>query len=137
MLKKIVKGYGALLRSIVVFVALLAVAVAFGAAIVWPLWRLADASPAVYTVVFSSIFALVIAFIAGSRMRLAFRRDRRAFWLSVARKLTILAGIVAPVLLVFARARLLALVALALAVALYGVLAFALASPRRAEAANE
>lgn len=137
MLKKIVKGYGALLRSIVVFVALLAVAVAFGAAIVWPLWRLADASPAVYTVVFSSIFALVIAFIAGSRMRLAFRRDRRAFWLSVARKLTILAGIVAPVLLVFARARLLALVALALAVALYGFLAFALASPRRAEAANE
>lgn len=137
MLKKIVKGYGALLRSIVVFVALLAVAVAFGAAIVWPLWRLADASPAVYTVVFSSIFALVIAFIAGSRMRLEFRRDRRAFWLSVARKLTILAGIVAPVLLVFARARLLALVALALAVALYGFLAFALASPRRAEAANE
>ncbi len=137
MLRKIIKGYGALLRSIVGFLALLAVAVAVGAAIVWPLWRLADASPAVYTVVFSGIFALVVAIVAGSRMRLAFRRDRRGFWLSVARKLTILAGVVAPVLLVLARARLLALLSLVLAVALYGFLAFALATPRRAEADDE
>jgi Ca2+/Na+ antiporter len=137
MLKKIVKGYGALLRSIVGFIALLAVAVAFGAAIVWPLWRLADASPSLYTVVFSGLFALVVAFVAGTRMRLAFRRDRRGFLLSVARKLTIIAGVVAPVLLVLSRARLLALVALVLAVALYGFLAFGLSSPRRAEAADE
>ena len=43
MLKLILSGYAKILRTIIIFAALIAVCVAAGSAVVWPLWKLANA----------------------------------------------------------------------------------------------
>lgn len=128
MLKKIARGYGAIALAIVRFLALLAISIGAGALIVWPLWRLADKDPNLYTILFAVLFLAIIACFATGRIKRAFRRNRRAFFLSVARKLVILAGVCAPVLLVLAHRRLFALIALVIAFAVYGFLAFGLSA---------
>ena len=64
MLKKIARGYGAIALAIVRFLALLAVSVGAGAVIVWPLWRLADKDPGLYTILFAVIFLAIVAILA-------------------------------------------------------------------------
>jgi len=129
MFTKILRGYFGLLRAVAGFVLLLAVSVASGALIVWPLWRLADTNPSLYTVLFGFLFAAVVVFFVGGRVKQSFLRDPRAFFLSAARKAVVAAGIAVPVCLVLAHARVAALIALVVAFALYGFLAFGL-SPR-------
>jgi hypothetical protein len=126
MLKKIVRGYGAIALAVIRFLALLAIAVGVGALIAWPLWRLADSKPALYTLIFTVLFLGIVGFFAAGRIAQAFRRDARGAALSILRKLVVLAGIGCPVLLVLAHQRAFALIALAIAFAAYGFLAFGL-----------
>ena len=135
MLGKIIKGYLGVLRAATGFLLLLAVCVCAGAFIVWPLWRLADTDPSLYTVIFTVLLAALVALLVFGRVRQSFLRDSRAFFLSLFRKLTVIAGIAVPVSLVLARARFAALIALILAFALYGFLAFGLSSTDRADRA--
>lgn len=128
MFRKILKGYITVLWAVFRFLLLLAVCVGAGAVIVWPLWKLADSNPSAYTLVFTLLFLAITGFIVGSRIRLSIRRDPRRFLLSLARKLTIIAGILIPVALVLARQRAAALIAFLAAFALYGFLAFGLTS---------
>ncbi len=136
MLKKIARGYGAIALAIVRFLALLAVSVGAGAVIVWPLWRLADKDPGLYTILFAVIFLAIVAILATGRIKQSFRRNRRAFGLSLARKVVILAGVCGPVLLVLAHRRLFALIALVMAFAVYGFLAFGLSATGHETSAN-
>ena len=126
MLKKIVRGYGAVALTVLRFLALLAIAVGAGALIAWPLWRLADSSPALYTLIFTVLFLAIVGFFVAGRIAQAFRRDANAAFLSMLRKLVVLAGIGCPVLLVLAHRRIFALIALAIAFSAYGFLAFGL-----------
>ena len=136
MLGKIVKGYLGVLRAASGFLLLLAVCVFAGALIVWPLWRLADTDPSLYTVIFTVLLVALVVMLVAGRLRQSFLRDSRAFFLSLFRKLTVIAGIAVPVSLVLARSRFAALIALILAFALYGFLAFGLSSTDRAERAS-
>ena len=135
MIGKIIKGYLGVLRTTAGFLLLLAVCVCAGALIVWPLWRLADTDPSLYTVIFTVLLVTIVALLIFGRVRQSFIRDSRAFFLSLSRKLTVIAGIAVPVSLVLARSRFAALIALILAFALYGFLAFGLSSTDRADRA--
>ncbi|HPS44622.1 MAG TPA: hypothetical protein PK542_09050 [Treponemataceae bacterium] len=135
MLKKIVRGYGAIALTVIRFLALLAIAVGAGALIAWPLWSLADSNPALYTLIFTVLFLGIVGFFAAGRIAQAFRRDARAAFLSLLRKLVVLAGIGSPVLLVLAHRRVFALIALLIAFAAYGFLAFGL-SPSGTKSAD-
>ncbi len=126
MFKKIIAGYAAVLVAVLRFTALMAVCIGTGILIVWPLWLLADTNPSLYTLVFSVLAGSAAVFFVAIRTRAAIRRDSHRFLRSLARKLTLLAGICTCVALVFAWQRILAGAALLLTLAVYGFLAFVL-----------
>lgn len=126
MIKQILAGYGAALGAAIRFLALLAICVGAGALVVYPLWRLADSNPSLYSLVFGILFsAILLAFIV-SRAAPSFRRDPLRFLVSLARKATLAGGLILCVALVLAWHRVAALVALAATLAIYGFLAFGL-----------
>jgi hypothetical protein len=125
-IKKILSGYTSIFLALLRFLTLMAICVGAGILVVWPLWKLADSDPNLYTLVFGIIAAAIVLFIAVTGMRRSFVRNRRRFVISAFRKLTIIAGIGVPVTLVLSWHRLAALVVLVAAIALYGFLAFAL-----------
>jgi hypothetical protein len=124
-IKKILSGYAGLLKSFAMFLALMAVCLGVGFLVVFPLWKLAVSEPGAYTVIFALAFGCLSFALAAKRMVLSYQRDRRRFFISLARKMTILAGIATSVYLVLAWHRLAALAAFLAAAALYGYLAFA------------
>ncbi len=128
---RILKGYASLFKSLALFLALMAVCVGTGFLVVFPLWKLASAKPDIYTIVCAVVLCAIIAIFAGRGMVRAFRKDKRLFFISIARKLTIIAGICVPVWLVFSWHRIAAALALLAAAAVYGYLAFGLSSRRR------
>lgn len=131
MIKKILAGYSSVLVAVIRFVALMAICVGAGFLVVWPLWRLASADPAVYTVAFCVLALAVVALFAGSRIRLSFSRNPRHFVVSLLRKLVVIAGIAIPAWLVMSWRRLAAGIVLLAAIAVYGYLAFALDTGKR------
>jgi len=124
-IKKILSGYAGLLKSFAFFLALMAVCLGVGFLVVFPLWKLAVAEPGAYTVIFAIAFGGLALALAGKRMVISYGRDRRRFLLSLARKMTVLAGFSATIYLVLTWHRLAALITLLVAAALYGYLAFA------------
>lgn len=124
MLKKIVKGYAAVLLAFLRFVALMIVCIGTGFIVVYPLWKLADTSPSTYTLVFILLFLAVLIYFAGNRIRLAFLHDGRRFLMSVLRKATILAGIGTGIALVLNYQRAAAGAVILASLAIYGFLAF-------------
>ena len=126
MIGKILAGYRAAFASLFRFLALLAACVGSGFLIVYPLWRLADSNPSLYTLVFSILFFSLLAFIAAGRIRLSYSRDPSAFLRGLLRKAVLAAGLAASVVLVLEWKRALAGLALLATLAVYGFLAFGL-----------
>jgi hypothetical protein len=124
--KKILAGYARVLAAIGRFTLLLALCLGVGVVIVYPLWRLATVSPNLYTVIFTVLIAGIALVFLGAAIIRAWKRDRAALLLSLARKLTLTAGIVGAIVLVFAWQRLAAACVFAAALLVYGFLAFAL-----------
>ena len=131
MIKKILAGYSAILVVVVRFVALMAICVGAGFFVVWPLWRLASADPAIYTIAFCVLALAVVGFFASSRIKHAVTWNPRHFVVSLLRKIVIIAGIAIPVWLVMGWHRLAAGIVLLAAIAVYGYLAFALDTGKR------
>jgi uncharacterized integral membrane protein len=127
-IKNILTGYAGILKGFLIFLALMAVCVGTGFLVVFPLWKLASAKPDAYTILCGTIIGAVIAFFAGRGMIRAFRADKRRFFISLARKLTLVAGICVPTGLVLASHRIAAGIALFAAIGVYGYLAFGLSS---------
>lgn len=128
MIRNILAGYRTVLFAVIRFMLLMAVCVGAGVLVVYPLWRLADSAPNVYTLVFSVALSAIVLFFAVSKAVPAFRRDPRKFVRSVVRKLVLCAGLVACVLLVLSWQRLAAVFVLLVTLALYGFLAFGMDS---------
>ncbi len=126
MLKKILAGYGSILAALGGFLALMAVSVGAGFIIVYPLWKLADANPSAYTVIFAILFCALAGVLVLRAVRRAIALDRPRFFRSLARKAVIVGGLVSFVALVLAHRVALAFAVLALTAALYGFLAFGL-----------
>jgi len=131
MLKKILAGYAVVFTAVLRFAILMAVCAGTGILIVWPLWLLADANPSLYTLVFSVLAGSVVVFFTAIKIRAAVRRDPRRFFRSLARKMTLAAGLCACIALVLAWQRLFAGAVLILTLAVYGYLAFVLAPDSR------
>jgi len=131
MFKKILAGYAAVFAAVLRFAVLMAVCAGTGILIVWPLWLLADTNPSLYTLVFSVLAGSAAVFFAAARIRAAIRRDPRRFFRSLARKLTLAAGLCTCIALVLAWQRLFAAAVLILTLAVYGFLAFVLAPESR------
>lgn len=131
MLKQIISGYVTMFLAAVRFIILLAVCVGTGFLVVFPLWKLASTKPALYSLICLSLLGLLVAGLAFGRIRKALRLDSGHFFLSAARKLTLLAGIIGSIVLVLQYQRALAALTLLLTVALYGFLAFGLTANSR------
>ncbi len=131
MLKLILSGYAKILRTIIIFAALLAVCVAAGSAVVWPLWKLANADPSLYTALICLLIAAAVAFFAYKRGRKAFRADPRKFLIRLASIAVLLAGAIGSIALVLAWHRALAGTVVLATIAAYGILAFGFGSSRR------
>lgn len=123
MLRKIARGYGALLGTAGKVAALLAVCAALGCAVVLPLWKFATAAPRAYTAAVLVCMGAAAAVLLVRKARAAGARRFAAGLLKVAVALGGAAGCVA---LVMRGSRLLALVALVAAVGLYGAVSFTL-----------
>jgi len=131
MFKKIIAGYAAVFLAVLRFSVLMAVCAVTGILIVWPLWLLADTNPSLYTLVFSLFAGSAAVFFAAVKIRAALRKDARRFFGSLARKLTLLAGIGTCMALVLSWHRLLAGAVLLVTLAVYGFLAFVLSPDSR------
>ena len=127
MIRQIVSGYLGILRALMGIALILALCVGAGALIAWPLWKLATSDPSIYTVIFCILAAVIIALIAFSRIRAAFRRHPRSFLVRVASVLVLVLGFAGAIVLVLAWQRLLAAAAVIATLALYGFLAFGIA----------
>lgn len=124
MLKKILSGYFAIFLALARFVLLAAACLAMGAAIVWPLWKLASAQPGIYSLLCSALFLLFLGWAVYTKIKPRLRSDKKALVASLIRKLIVIGGTVAFFLLVLAWQRTLAISVLVLTLVVYGYLAF-------------
>ncbi|HKL87012.1 MAG TPA: hypothetical protein VJ861_11830 [Treponemataceae bacterium] len=132
MIEKILVGYASLFKTLIRVLMLASVCFATGMLIVWPLWKLADSYPDMYTIVFTTFFSVIIIWIVGSRILISYKKDSRAFLFSFLRKLTIICGIFLIIILILSWHRSLAFIVLGATLALYGFLAFVV-SPDKAK----
>lgn len=130
MIRRIVSGYIGILRTLFRIVILLAICVGAGALIVWPLWKLADANPSLYTLLFGIIVGALAVFLVAFACVRSFRKNRRKFLFRLASFLVLAAGIAGAVMFVLAWKRLFAAVTILITLAAYGILAFGLAPER-------
>ncbi len=121
MIKKIVKGYGQLIRSILQILFLLVLCVACGAVVVLPLWKFATVSPAAYSFTFIAVIALLAVFFAAKKIKSAGAKKTLVF---CAKFLVIAGGLFSIFALVIFRLKILALPVLLLMIFLYGILSF-------------
>jgi uncharacterized membrane protein len=131
MIRQIVSGYLGILRALLSVAVMLALCVGAGALIAWPLWKLATSDPAIYTVIFCVLAAGIVALIAASRIRAAYRRHPRSFLVRTVSVLVLVLGFAGAVLLVLAWQRLFAAAVIVMTLALYGFLAFGIAPGNR------
>jgi hypothetical protein len=127
MIKEIISGYAGVLRTIAKVVALVAVCLAFGICIVWPLWYVASTHPDAYTTLFCVIAGAVAIVLFGFAAFRSFKKDHKAFLVHVASILVLVVGAIASVYLVLSFHRIIALAVVVITLIAYGFLAFALA----------
>lgn len=133
MLKKIYLGYASICLSALRFFLLMAVCIGTGILFVYPLWKLADSQPGLYTIAFASLLCIFISVFAFNRIRAALRKDARRFIISLSRKATILGGILCSIGLVLNYQRAFAGLVVLLTIAVYGFLAFGLSTNMKNE----
>jgi hypothetical protein len=131
MIKEIFSGYMGIFRAVARVALLLALCLGVASLMVWPLWKLANADPSLYTVIFCVIAGALVLFLAVTRARRSCRKNPRLFFISLASILSLVLGLAAAILLVLAWQRVLAGVTLLAAIALYGFFAFGLAPSYR------
>lgn len=131
MIRKILRGYSAVLGSTFRFVALIGVCIATGFLLVYPLWKLAVTRPDVYTLIFIIILSTVIVGILGITVKKAVSKNPKQFLLSLARKTVLAAGFIGIITLILSYERALALAVLIVTALVYGYLAFVLSSAAR------
>ncbi len=126
MVLRILKGYLGLLVALGRIVALGAACIGAGLAIVYPLWRLATSRPDVYTLVCGVLFVAVAGSIAAIRMRTALRLNPARFRRNLLKFAVLAAGISIAVALLLSLHRFLALAALVVTAAAWGLIEFVL-----------
>lgn len=127
MIREIASGYLGVLRVLAKAVALVAVCLASGACIVWPLWWIASSRPEAYTALFCAILGALLALIAGFAAFRMMKKDRAAFLVRLASVLTLIVGLASSIALVLAYQRAIALAVAVATFLAYGFLAFSLA----------
>ncbi len=126
MLARIISGYISIIGNTVRILLLFTLCLICGALVVYPLWRLASENPSTYTLLFSILASAVTGFLLLSRLRVAYKTDKKRLVLSLSRFATIALGLTLCVLLVLSWHRLAALTVLLITLAGYGLLAFGL-----------
>ncbi len=122
MIKKIAKGYSELFSSILKILFLLILCIAFGAAIVFPLWSFASSAPEIYTFTALGAAALFLAIFAAKKIK----SDGARRALIALSKFAVLAGGAAAIfVLVIFGFKILSLPVLVLMIFLYGMLSLA------------
>lgn len=117
LIKKIAKGYSELFGSILKILFLLVLCVAFGAAVVFPLWKFASSAPEIYT------YAVILAAVFAAK-KIKSNGARRT--LIALGKFAVIAGGAASIfVLVIFGLKILSIPVLVLMIFLYGMLSFA------------
>jgi len=122
LIKKIAKGYSELFGSILKILFLLVLCVAFGAAIVFPLWKFASSAPEIYTFTVLAAAALLAAFFAAKKIK---ANGARRTFISLAKFAVVAGGAASIFVLVIFGLKILSLPVLVLMIFLYGILTFA------------
>lgn len=121
MIHNIARGYSKLLISAAKVLLLLSFCALLGAAIVYPLWKFATTSPAVYTYTVLVIAMGILAFLLVKKIKTA---GAKTVLMHFAQFSVIIGGIIAAIALVLHGKRLFAIPVCALAIIVYGVLSF-------------
>lgn len=122
LIKKIAKGYSELFGSILKILFLLVLCVAFGAAIVFPLWKFASSAPEIYTFTVLAAAAILAAFFAAKKIK---SNGARRTFISLAKFAVVAGGAASIFVLVIFGLKILSLPVLGLMIFLYGILTFA------------
>lgn len=134
MIKKIIKGYKELFRSLLKVLLLLCFCVITGSAIVLPLWKFSTAYPSVYTYVVLTLIAAAAVFIIIRKIR---RNSTRTVLLFLARFFILTGGIFSMVILVLKGYRILSLPVLLVMLFLYGFISLTAKNSQKKELQNE
>ncbi len=130
-LGKILKGYGALVSSLLSFVLIALSCVLVGLAISYPLWFIATTSAKTYTILSLSLFGCAIIGLLLSRIVKGYKKSPRRLFISIAKKVTLIAGFVIFCALILNFYKALAIVAIILTLIIYGILAFGISHDSR------
>ena len=123
---KILKGYGSVFSALLTFAAIAGICILAGFLTVYPLWLLATKNAYLYTVISITVFTCTILFLLIKRARRRYKKNTRAFFISLSKKITVIGGIGLCIYLVFNYYKTAALAVLAAVFIIYGFLAFAL-----------
>lgn len=121
MIRKIVQGYGRLIKSILQIFFLLALCAACGAVVVFPLWKFATVSPAAYSFTFIAVIAALAIFLALKKIKSAGAHKTLSF---CAKFLVVAGGLCSIFALVVFRLKILAVPVFILMIFFYGILSF-------------
>ncbi len=130
-LGKILKGYGAIVSSLLSFVAIALSSVIVGFAISYPLWKLATTNANAYTIVALSFFFCAIIALVVKRVVKEYKKSPRRLFISLAKKITLIGGLVLFCVLILHYQKILAIVSIITTLAIYGVLAFGISTDSR------
>lgn len=134
MIRKIIKGYGTIFSSIGKISLLLILCAVLGGAFVFPLWKFATAAPEIYTAAALSIIFFLVLFLLIKRIK---KNGIKNFLIHFSKILVTLAGISGCICFVIYGKRIFALISVFMAVLLYGIISFGIASSKKTELANE
>ena len=133
MIKKILKGYSTILSTLFRLASLVFVCVTFSFLVVYPLWKLADVSPFLYTILFGILIASVILYWLAKKAMQAFRISPLNLFRFLAKNIILIFGLIFSVYLVFQYQKLFALFILLFSFIIYGILAFGLSENEHIE----
>ncbi len=128
---KILRGYGAVVSSLLSFVLIALSCVLVGLAISYPLWLIATTSANTYTILSLSLFGCAIIGLLVSRIVKGYKKSPRRLFISLARKITLIGGIVLFCVLILNFHKVLAIASIILTLIIYGILAFGISHDSR------
>ncbi len=129
--EKIIKGYGEIFSGLLSFVVIAVSCVLVGFVISYPLWLLASNNASVYTISSLSFFACAVLFLFIRKILKEYKKSPRRLFISLAKKLTLIGGIVLFCYLILNFYKVLAILSVVLTLAIYGVLAFGISPDSR------
>ncbi len=128
---KIIKGYGAIVSSLLSFVLIALSCVLVGFAISYPLWLIATTSAGTYTILSLSLFFCAVIALLLNRIKKEYKKSPRRLFISMAKKITLIAGLILFCALILNFHETLAILSIILTLSIYGVLAFGISNDSR------